>query len=191
MIKKENQKQLKRKVLIAFTSALLAFQNVVHSLTFIGSEIDLDIIAHTVQQIGSSFKPDTKKQGLMGYFKINNAKNIPVYFHTNAPGMLLDDVCVLSDSVYDNVISTLKKNAVGNDKVFCKLSEIDAQLENIKRLLNKTPVQSNVLPSNQTPQKPKTSDITPIFSIGIVATIITMATWEFLNNETETNLSTI
>ena len=181
---------MKRKVLITFTSALLAFQNVVHSLVFVG-EIDLSTIKNTVQQIGSNFKPTTNRQGLMGHFNIDNVKNIPVYFYTNTPGLLLDNVCVLSDSAYDNVINTLKQNAVGSDKVFFKLSEINTQIENIRRLQKKTPARGKVLPDNQTSNKPKTSDITPIFSIGIVATIITMATWEFLNNETETNLSTI
>ena len=178
MIKRRIKKQLK-KVLITFTSALLAFQNVVHSLMFVG-EIDLSIIESTVEQIGNSFKTTDKTSGVVGYFRIDNVENIPVYFYTKAPDYLTDNVCVFSDSAGESVIDTLKQKKVYEGCVLYKLSEINTQIENIKELQKNTSARNNILPSNQ---KSGTNILTLISSVGLISAIVTIGARKFYDNK--------
>jgi len=181
--KKENQKQLK-KVLISFVSALLAFQNICHGLTFIDG-YDIQDIKTEVNKIGTNFRKNNSVPGLVGYFDIDDVKDIPIYLIPYPkPGTpILDNVCVFLNSADDTTIENVKAQALGDAGVFCKFSEIDTKLDDIKRLQKETPARGNILPGNQTPKKPKTSIIKPVLSVGLVTAVTTIAARVFYDTK--------
>lgn len=176
---------MKRKVLVAFTSTLLAFQNICHGLTFIIGEYDIQNIKTEVNKIGTNFREEDKVPGLVGYFDIDDVKDIPIYLIACLkPGtLILDNVCVFLDCATDEAIAKVKRTMFSEDGVLCKFSEINAQLTNIKNLQRATPARGNVLPGQQTPTKTGTSIIKPILSVGLVATITTIAVRVFYDTK--------
>ena len=165
---------MKRKVLISFVSALLAFQNICQGLTFIGRHDGIQSIETEVNKIGTNFRKNDSVPGLVGYFDIDDVKDIPVYLVSYPkPGTpILDNVCVLMDTADDKDIEKLKTKLLDIGGVLCKFSEIDEKLNEIKSLQKETSARGKVLPDHQTS---KTSIIKPVLSVGLVATITTIA----------------
>lgn len=176
---------MKRKVLITFASALLSFQNICHGLTFIIGEYDIQNIKTEVNKIGTNFRKEDKVPGLVGYFDIDDVKDIPIYLisYPESGTLILDNVCVFLDCAADEAIAEVKKMMFPEDGVLCKFSEINAQLTNIKRLQKETPARATILPGQQTPTKTGTSIIKPILSVGLVATITTIAVRVFYDTK--------